>query len=157
MENNIVASELRKLKGVKVITKGLDKENNTQIFDNPIISNRMTADHLDTVAEVLSTADLVVGISESTFAFLAETLDIPVVIPDVWVPKPRAGDERYKDFVANESNAITKCKLEDLNKTIMYQLKHPEILREERRIASTENGGVGIKDPVQNLIDIILK
>ena len=155
VENNIVASELRKLKGVNIITKGLDGENNTQIFDNPVVSSRRTADHLSTVAEVLSKADLVVGISESTFALLAEILDIPVIVPDVWIPKPRAGDERYINFVKNESNAITKCKLEDLNETIMHQLKHPEILREERRIAGIKNGGVGIKDPVQNLINVI--
>ena len=155
IENNIVASELRKLKGAKVITKGLDKENNTNLFENPVESNRMTADHLETVAEVLSTADLVVGISESTFALLAEILDIPVIVPDVWVPKPRANDNRYLDFVKNESNAITKCKLEDLNETIMHQLKHPEILRAERKQAGIDNGGVGIDDPIQKLIDVI--
>ena len=155
VENNIVASELRKLKGVKVITKGLDKENNTFLFDNPVVSSRKDGDHLKIVAEVLSTADLVVAISESTFSLLAEILDIPVVVPDIWVPKPRAGDERYLKFEGLYSNAVTRCKLEDLNETIKYQLKHPEILRAERKQAGIDNAGVGIKDPVQNLINVI--
>lgn len=155
LENNIVASELRKLKGVKIITKGLKGENNTHIFDNPVISCRKDPDHLKIVADVLSTADLIVAISESTFALFAEILDIPIVIPDVWTPKPRGGDELYLKFEKNCSNAVTVCKLEDLNKTIMHQLKHPEILREERRRAAIENGGVGIKDPVGNIIKVI--
>jgi len=155
VENNIVASELRKLKGVKVITKGLDGENNTFMFDNPIISSRKASDHMDIVADVLSKADIVVAISESTFALLAEVLDIPVVVPDVWIPKPRAGDEKYLEFKKLYSDAVTRCKLEDLNKTIMHQLKHPDILRAERLESAIMNGGLGIKDPVGNLIKVI--
>lgn len=155
IENNIVARKLRDLKGAKIITKGLKRENKTDSFENPVSSYRLDYGHLDIVAEVLSTADLVVAISESTFAFLAEYLDIPVIIADVWTPKPRAGDETYLKFQGLYSNAITKVKLEDLNKEIMYQLKHPEILREERKQAVLENGGSNIKDPVQNIIDVI--
>lgn len=155
VENSIVASELRKLKGVKVITKGLQKENHTEVFENPVETNRFGANHIETVAEVLSTADLVVGISESTFQFLAECLDIPVIIADIWTPKPRGGDERYLQFKGHFSNAVTKVKLEDLNKEIYKQLKHPEILREERRLAVIENGGTNIKDPVGEFIKVI--
>ncbi len=157
VENNIVAAELRKLKDVKIITKGLIQENITEVFDNPVFSSRMHSDHMNIVADILTTADLVVAISESTFAFLAETLDIPVIIADIWLPKPRAGDRRYLDYKGNFSNAVTKVKLEDLNKTIMHQLKYPEILQEERKQASIMNGGIDIKDPVQNLIDVIGK
>ncbi len=155
VENNIVASELRKLEGVKVITKGLHKENDTEIFENPIISDRFSSNHLETVAEVLSTADLVIGISESTFHFLAEYLDIPVIIPDIWTPKSRGGDDRYLKFEKNYSNAITKVKLEDLNDEIYKQLEHPEILRAERKQAVIDNGGVDIKDPVGEFIKVI--
>lgn len=155
IENNIVATELRKLKGATVYTKGLETENNTFVFENPIVSKRDASNHMEIVAETLAKADLVVAISESTFALLAEILDIPVVIPDVWIPKPRGGDRRYLQFEKNCSNAVTVCKLEELNKTIMYQLEHPEILREERRIAAIENGGLGIEDPVENIINVI--
>lgn len=155
VENNIVAAELRKLKGVKVITKGLQKENHTEVFENPVETNRFEGNHLDIVAEVLSKADLVVAISESTFAFLAEYLDIPVIIADIWTPKPRGGDERYLQFKGHFSNAVTKVKLKDLNNEIYKQLEHPEILREERRLAVIENGGVNILDPVGEFCKVI--
>jgi hypothetical protein len=155
IENNIVAAELRKLKGVKVITKGLEGENDGNIFDNFIGTNRFASNHMAVVADVLSTADVVVAISESTFALLAEVMDIPVIIPDVWIPKPRQGDDTYLKFEKNYSNAVTKVKLEDLNKEIYRQLKHPEILREERKQAGIDNAGVGIEDPVGQLIKVI--
>jgi len=157
IENNIVAVELRKLKGPTVYTKGLETENNTFAFQNPVVSKRDTMEHLDIVAELLAKTDLLVAISESTISLFAEILDIPVVIPDVWIPKPRGGIELYTQFEKNCSNAVTICKLEELNDTILHQLEHPEILREERRKAAIENGGLGIKDPVQNIINVIEK
>jgi hypothetical protein len=157
VENNIVAAELRKLKDVNIITKGLHRENNTEAFTNPVISMRFSKDHLGIVANVLSRADLVVGLSESTFQFLAQVLDIPVVVADIWMPKERGGDKRYLKFEHNFSNAITKAKLEDLNKTIYHQLKHPEILREERAKAVIDNGGIDIPDPVGNICKVIEK
>ena len=155
VENLIVASELRKLEGVKVITKGVFRENQTSLFQNPVESDRFGGDHLKVVAEVLSTADLVVGLSESTFQMLAESLDIPVVIADIWKPKERGNDPKYLDFKGNFSNGVTKVKLEDLNKTIKWQLKHPEIKREERKEAARLQLGVGINDPTGNLLKII--
>jgi hypothetical protein len=155
VENNIVAAELRKLKGVKVITKGVTKENHTEIFENPVESDRFGGNHLDIVADVLSTADLVVAISESTLAFLAECLDIPVIIADIWTPKPRGKDERYLQFKGNFSNAVTKVKLEDLNKEILWQLKNPQIKREERKESAKENGGVDIKDPIGEFVKVV--
>ncbi|MFA6077351.1 MAG: hypothetical protein WC735_04745, partial [Candidatus Paceibacterota bacterium] len=157
VENNIVAAELRKLKGVKVITKGVQKENHTEIFENPVESDRFSGNHLDVVAEVLSTADLVVAISESTFAFLAECLDIPVIIADIWTPKIRGKDPRYLEFKSNFSNGVTKVKLENLNKEILWQLKNPQVKRKERAETARLQGGVDIEDPVGELIKIIEK
>jgi hypothetical protein len=154
-ENLIVASELRKLEGVKVWTKGLFNENQTRIFQNPIETDRFNPNHLQQVAEVLSTADLVVGITESTFQFLAECLDIPVIIADIWIPRERGGDKRYLDFYPNFSNGVTKVPLKDLNKEIYKQLKHPEIKREERKQSAIDNGGINLPDPVKTLVDII--
>lgn len=155
VENNIVAAELRKLKGVKVITKGLQKENHTEIFENPVESNRFEGNHLDIVAEVLSTTDIVVAISESTLAFLAECLDIPVIIADIWTPKPRGGDDRYLQFKGEFSEGVTKVGLDNLNKEILWQLKNPNLKKSERERATNLNGGKNIKDPVGNLCKII--
>lgn len=155
VENNIVAAELRKLKGVNLITKGLHKENDTEIFENPVVSDRFSSNHIEIVAELLSKTDVLVAISESTIALLAECLDIPVIIADVWMPKPRGGDDKYLKYKGEFSNAVTKVKLEELNKEILWQLKHPEIKREERKESVRLNGGVGIENPSGNLINII--
>lgn len=155
VENLIISSELRKLDGVKIITKGLLRENEMHLFQNPVVSNRFGGDHFKIVADVLSTADLVIGITEGTFQFLAEYLDIPVVVPDVWTPKIRGKDPRYLDFKANISSGVTKVPLNKLNETILWQLKHPETKRKERLENVKRHLGVDIKDPTQELINII--
>jgi len=154
-ENMIVARELRKLKGVNLITKGLKRENNLDIYENIVYSERQDPSHIDIVADILSKTDLLVAISESTIALLAQILDIPVIIADIWIPKPRAGETEYLNFKGNFSKAITKVKLDDLNKEIYNQLKHPEILREERAKNAIINGGIEIKDPLSNILKVI--
>lgn len=154
-ENFIVADELRKLKGVNVITKILNGHQDPNMYDNPVSSDRNQPGHLEIVADVLSKADLVVAISESTFELLAQSLDIPVVIADCWIPKGCDGDERYKEYYREYSNACTKVSLKDLNKEIYKQLKHPEILREERKQIVIDDGGINLPDPVKTICDII--
>jgi len=154
-ENQIVAGILHQLKGVKVITKVLIDEHIPGIYDNPVWSDREKEGHLESVADVLKTADLVVGVSESTFELMAEILDIPVVIADIWLPKACKGDDKYKEYTRLFSNACERVNLDDLNKTIYKRLKHPEYLREERRIAGIEDGGINIEDPISEIIKVI--
>lgn len=162
IENLWVADELRKLKSgwfekkIKVITKGLKNETKTEWYQNLIVSNRSSADHLEIVADVLSTADLVVGISESTFELLAQSLDIPVVIADCWIPKACGGDERYREYRRIYSDAVVKVPLEKLNQTIKLHLKHPELLKEERAKIVIADGGTDIANPLQEIIKVIL-
>lgn len=154
-ENFIVADKLRELKGVNVITKILTGHQDPAMYDNPVVSDRNKPDHLDIVMDTLSKADLVVAISESTFELIAQALDIPVVIADIWIPKACDGDARYKDYFREYSNACTKVSLQDLNKEIMNQLKHPEILRKERAEIVEADGGFSLPDPVKAIVDII--
>lgn len=155
VENQIVAGYLRKLKGIKITTKLLKDEHFTNIYDNPVITNRHIEGHLEKCAEVLKTADLVIGISESTFELMAEILDIPVIIADIWIPKACKGDERYKDYKREYSNACELVKIDKLNETIYKRLKHPEVLREERKQISILDGGINIIDPISEIIKII--
>lgn len=154
-ENFIVADELRKLKKVNVITKILKNHQHPAVYDNPIESDRNSPDHFSIVADVLAKADLVVAISESTFELLAQSLDIPVVVADCWIPKACDGDERYKEYHREYSNACTMAKLPDLVSTINKQLKRPETLREERRKIVIDDGGKDIADPLMNIINVI--
>lgn len=156
VENMIVKSQLQKLKGVNVISKLLEGEHNPAEYPNPIVSNRKNPGHLDICAEVLSKADLVVAVSESTFELMAEMLDIPVVIADIWIPKACNGDPKYKEYHREYSNACTRVKdLSKLNETIMHHLKHPELLREERKQIIIGDGGTHIENPLLEIIKVI--
>lgn len=156
LENTIVASTLRKLKGAKVITKVLKGEHMISLYENVISSNRHMSDHFEIVAEVLSQADLIVAISESTFELCAEILDIPVIIADIWKPKACNGDDRYIDYHREYSNACTRVKdMSKMNETILYQLKHPEVLREERKRIAELDGGTNIKDSLLEICNVI--
>jgi len=155
-ENIIVAGQLRELEGVKIITKLLKGFHNPSYYDNPVISDRNEIGHLEICADVLSTADLVVGISESTFELMAEILDIPVVIADIWIPKPCAGDNRYLNYRREYSNACKRVKdIFNLNRVIKDQLRNPQELAEERKRIAVEDGGINIKNPLEKIIKVI--
>jgi hypothetical protein len=155
-ENFIINSQLAKLKGVKVISKLLYGEHTKGIYPNPVWSDRKEEGHLEICADVLATADLVVAVSESTFELCAEYLDIPVVIADIWTPKPCGGDEKYREYTREYSPACTRVKdMSKLNETILYHLKHPELLRAERKEICILDGGVNIENPLEEIIKVI--
>lgn len=156
VENMIVASALRKMKGVKIISKLLEGEHNPKEYDNPVVSNRQLPGHLDKAIEVLQEADAVVAVSESTFELLAEAMDIPVIIADIWIPKACAGDDRYKDYQREYSPACEKVQdLTKLSDVVMKHIKHPELLREERAKITIADGGSNIENPVEEIIKVI--
>jgi hypothetical protein len=155
-ENFIVASALRKIKGINVITKLLVGENNPSMYDNPVYSDRAVRGHMEIVADVLSQADVVVAIKESTFSLLAEILDIPVIIADIWVPKACMGDEAYRNFPNFFTNACARVKdLSKLEEAIKFAVKHPEHLREERKKIGIFEGGTDHANPVEEIIKVI--
>lgn len=156
VENMIVMGQLKKLKGANVTSKLLLGEHNPAEYVNPVVSDRKAPGHLEKCAEVLQSADLVVAISESTFELMAEMLDIPVIIADIWIPKACDGDDRYKEYHREYSDACTRVKdMNKLNDTILYHLKHPEVLRDERKRISIADGGIDIENPVEEIIKVI--
>lgn len=155
-ENFIVASELRKLKDVNIITKCLDGTSFKEMYDNVVSSDRNKPKHFEVVAEVLSQADVVVGISESTFEMFAEYLDIPVVAFTKWIPKPAGGDERYRQYKRIYSQGCYQVNdLKKLNKTIKRALRKPKEMAFPREKAVHYDGGVHIEDPVLKVIEVI--
>lgn len=153
-ENRKVKNELRKIKGVKIITKLIEGQE-PKDYDNPVISNRNNPDHLDICVEVLSTADLVVGIEEGTFGLLAQAMDIPVVIMEEWYPKTFGGDERYYNYWRRISEGSKRTTLGNLNETIKQQLENPDELKKERRIACVQEGGIEIENPLERIKQVI--
>jgi hypothetical protein len=140
-ENVQVRDELRKLKGVKITTKLIHSASHTEEYDNPVRTKTSDPDHLDKCIDVLKWADLVVGISESTFELMAQAMDIPVVIMAEWEPKAFGGDMRYLTYRRVISRAAKQANLENLLETIKQQLKNPDELKQERREVCREEGG----------------
>lgn len=156
VENLIVAGALRKVDGITVTSKLLAGEHNPREYDNPVISDRSKPGHLDTVVKTLQTADVVVAISESTFELFAEVMDIPVIIADIWIPKSCAGDERYKEYKREYSNACERVKdVGLLGDAIKKHLNNPNLLKRERKEIGILDGGMDILDPVDEIIKVI--
>lgn len=143
-ENLKVRDELRKLKGINIITKLINSPSHTEMYDNPVRTAVNDPDHLDKCIEVLQKADLVVGISESTFELLAQAMDIPVVIVEEWEPKSFGGDNRYAKYRRIISNASTKTSVENLRHSIGVELGNPDRLKDERKQVLVDEGGLGI-------------
>ena len=155
MENAIVAGALRRIPDVTIITKILEGEHNPHNYDNPVSSNRQKPDHLDIATSVLQNADAVVAVSESTFELLAQSMDIPVIIADIWVPKACAGDDRYKTYKREYSDAVEMVKdVSKLGDAIKKHIKHPELLREQRKNIVQMDGG-NIINPTDEIIKVI--
>lgn len=140
-ENLKVRDELRKLKGVKITTKLIHSPSHQEEYDNPVRTNVSDKDHLEKCIDVLKWADLVVGISESTFELLAQAMDIPVVIMEEWEPKAFGGDTRYVDYRRVISRASKRATMKTLLEVIKHQLKNPDELRKERTEVVLEDGG----------------
>lgn len=156
IENQIIASRLRELRGVKITTKILKDEHNPDLYDNPVISDRRLDNHLEVISDVLKTTDIVVSPIDSTVELMAEYLDIPVVVAGIWIPKAFNGDKRYEEFERIYSPACKVVKdIDKLNEVIYQQLKHPEELREERKQACIDDGGTDIQDPIKAFCDVI--
>lgn len=142
-ENIKVRDELRKLKGVKITTKIIESHN-PEDFDNPVQTDRDDKSHLPKCVEVLQTADVVVGVSESTFELLAQAMDIPVVIMQEWEPKAFGGDMRYTEYPRLLSTASACANIDNLCDTVVNELKNPDRLKEERQRVVVAEGGFGL-------------
>jgi hypothetical protein len=153
-ENTWVKKELKKLrykrKDIKITTKIIESHA-PENYDNPVQTNRNSGDHLSICTDLLATADLVVGVSESTFELMAQAMDIPVVIMDEWIPKACNGDERYKTYRRVISKGAARASAKDLNKVILEQLEAPHLNAAMREEVVKWEGGP------RNAIELIVK
>lgn len=153
-----VLSPICKKNGWKLIAKIMERHEleNYNLADEIAYSHRDKSGHLEECAEVLSKADLVVTLSEITFELLAQSLDIPVVACDIVKPRTFNGDKRYLDYVRPFSKAVKRIvQLKDLEGVMKQQLEFPAELKKEREEVCKYEGGIYIKDPLQQMIKII--
>jgi len=151
-ENYVVMDELRKIKGINLYTK-IHESHDANKFENPIKSDRETTKHLDACGDVLSKADVVVGIgNEGTFGLMAYAKDIPYIVPNVW--KPRSFLDAPTPIM-KYTNGCHFVKLEELKKAVWNAIEHPEFKRNERKKAAEYYGGTNIVNPMDNIVNVI--
>lgn len=151
-ENYLVMDELRKIKGINLYTK-IHESHDAAKFENPVSSDRETFGHLDSCGDVLSKADVVVGIgNEGTFGLMAYAKDIPVVVPNVWKPR------NFLNGPTPEMKYTEAChfvELPNLKNAIFNAIERPEFKREERKRVAEYYGGVNIENPIDNILKVI--
>jgi hypothetical protein len=98
---------------------------------------------------------VVVSVFAGTFELLAQSLDIPVIVADIWRPKACGGDDRYKTYQRPRAKGVTYVSLNKLNDAIQFSLKRPEYMQGERRCAAILDGGVNITNPLNKIVQVI--
>lgn len=152
-ENLDLMAKLRTIKGINIITK-ITEAHNPADFDNTIFSNRDQPGHIDACFDVLSKADIVVGVGEDgTFEMMAYAMDIPVVIADIWETKSFL-QRTPIEMVFTE--ACERVSIDVFEKAIWDNIEHPEKLRVERLRLALLEGGVGLPGkPMDKIIKVI--
>ena len=155
-ENYEVADKLREIvkknPGWFITTKVMER-NDSDKFDNKVFSNREELGHLESCADVLSKADIVVGIGgDGTFELMAYAMDIPVVTVLNWREKPFLDGETV---AMKYTSANTLTSLDNLEETIWRVLKNKNENKEERRLVALDYGGIGITNPREDIINAI--
>jgi hypothetical protein len=153
-ENLDVANELRRSK-YSVFSKLLEGENNPANYPHPMSSNRQGMNHIETCFDVLSWADVVVGIGEGTFGALAHLMDIPYISVDNWEEKELLGKTySRKEFNRQVSKACFRVPIDILNDQIDMLIKNPKMGAKNRRWFRKECLNID-GNPLSNMLKVI--
>ena len=154
-ENTEVSEVLRgvaKEHGFKITTKAVETQD-PKGWENVVQTHRDRPGHLEACADVLKTADLVVAVAgDGTFEMMAYMLNIPVLIPDVWVPKQFL-EKPTPDIIYSDACGLIPFK--DLEDEILLTLDDPDEHKEARMKVAREVGGMGIENPLENILKVI--
>jgi hypothetical protein len=153
-ENLDVAEKLKECK-YDVFSKLLDGENSPQNYPQPMSTNRQELNHIETCFQVLSWADVVVGIGEGTFGGLTHLMDIPYISVDHWQDKDLLGKTYTREeFKSQISRAAIQVPIESLLTQIDLCVKDPDINKEEREWFRKECLNYP-GDPLKDMISVI--
>jgi hypothetical protein len=153
-ENLDVATELKECK-YDVFSKLLEGENSPANYPHPLSTNRQNLNHIETCFDVLSWADVVVGIGEGTFGALAHLMDIPYISVSNWRTKDLLGKTyTEKEFKSQISKACFQVPLEILNEQIDMLIKHPEMGERNRKWFRKECLNLP-GDPLKKMLKVI--
>jgi len=157
-ENYLVASKLKSIKGINVLTKVIEGQN-LSYYENSIISNRDEKSHLDIISSIFKNTDLVVSLAESTLEFMAYFLNIPVIVVDFWKPKEFLDyyvDDLSKYFGGFSKNCVI-VKLNELDRAITNELYKDSKNSIKRNQVLLEEAGIGFsnKKAKDRIVEVI--
>ena len=112
------------------------------------------AKHIEGCVKLLTHADVVVSMLESTFQLLAMAMDIPVVICNEYQFTVYGGED-YTNFDHIKTKGVTYCDLKDLRTTIEGELANPKRLTKERKEVVLREFGDITSDPDGKIIELI--
>ena len=114
----------------------------------------VSSTHIEGCVKLLTNADVVVGMVESTFQMLAMAMGIPVVICKEWEFKMYGGKD-YTNCDHIKTNAVTYCNLGDLRTVVEGELANPERLAKERKEVVLREFGDVNSNPNKKIIETI--
>jgi len=158
-ENIEVMDELKKIckkNNWNLTAKIIEKHEPENYKGYSVFTNRGQPDHLKIVCGLISKADVIVSLSEMTLELLAEASDVPVVCYTNIKQRKLNNNPAYLELYRTYSKAVKQVdNLDKLEETIKSQIKNPQELQKERADIALLEGGIDIKDPLQNMINVI--
>lgn len=153
--NYLVRDKLDTLEGFNLVTKIVDTAN-LENYRNTALTNPFEPGHIETLADLLATTDIVVATIENIAVLMAYKMGIPVVLclPDKYVDIDGATVDYISDGLKKEnlSEAFIPSKVSDLGEKIQEALT--KNLDKQRQRAVEKFLGNNPK-PIETIVNII--
>ena len=118
-------------------------------------TNVHSPSHIEECVRLLSHADVVVSMVESTFQLLAMAMGLPVVICNEYKFEKYGGKDYTNGWDHIKTDAVTYCDLKDLRSTVEQELVNPGRLKEERKAVVAREFGDITSNPNAKITEVI--
>lgn len=138
-----VWAALQAIPNIHPVAKLVAGEHRSTDFAGTVVSSSLTAaNHVPAIIKLLRTAAVAVVQEESTFAFLAYAMNVPVI--------------KIKNHYPRFSQACSEVEMDELAQAVNEAIKNPTALEEARLEVTVKMGGYPeISRPVQMVVDAI--
>jgi len=142
--------QFKDISDINVVAKLLPRHEQQLYHGDTFVSNPDDPRHSEYLFEILSMADCVVTLDESSTEILVMAADIPVVCCDIF---------EYRDFMKGidkiTTDGVYHCDLESLNTTVKTALRTPAHKQKERAAIVEHELSVSLGDATQNILRAI--
>ena len=125
------------------------------LYHGPQVKNSVAhVTHLETLMKLLINSSCVIGMEEGTAHLLCAAVGTPCVILDNFEYGDYGGVKNYKTEII-KTKASAFCKLDDIEKTIMNEIKNKGSRQKAREeVVRNEFDPYPDKDPIELIIDV---